>query len=216
MPNWVNTMLEITGPEEDLKRFRDSVKVVEREVDVHDYSAPDCPVIGTRIEKDLQILEAFVPCPPELYEIVSPVRAEQADLAAEMLDKHGATDWYAWQYDNWGVKWGDCRTTLDNEEVIDGQLVYRFETPWGAAEVGFMKVSALFPTLRFQFYYDEEAGFFAGAHVMRNGEILFEEMFAPCEYEGEIDWDDEESALKYDAWKLENQDRIESEADMVV
>lgn len=216
MPNWVATIMEITGEPEELERFRKGVKVSTREEPVYDFSKEyGSQQIGTREVEVLSILDGFVPIPEELYEVTHPVRAEQEELAQKMVDKYGFADWYNWQYENWGVKWGDCHTQLDDEQHDEPKLVYRFDTPWGTAEKGFLQISKMFPTLRFQFRYDEEAGFFAGSHVMRNGEILYEGMFAPCEYEEEVDWDDEESMRKYDEWKYENQDRIDDEADMV-
>jgi hypothetical protein len=36
-------------------------------------------------------------------------------------------------------------------------------------------------------------------------------MYEPCSYEGEVDWDDEVSMQKYEAWKEEKTDAIFSE-----
>jgi hypothetical protein len=199
MPNWVQTSLEITGPKKELDRFSSMVKEVEAE--------------NWRGDKYLEIrlIESFIPCPQELYEVVSPVREEQTALALEMMAKYGSSNWYDWQYENWGVKWGDSSTELD-DSYEDG-LFYRYQTPWGSADVAFKKISAMFPELRFQFFYDEEAGFFCGCHVMQAGEVIFDEMFAPCEYKEDVDWDDEESCLKYEEWRNENIFKIEARAD---
>jgi hypothetical protein len=87
----------------------------------------------------------------------------------------------------------------------------RYMTAWGPADAGFLKVSAMFPTLLFTFDYDEEAGFFAGTQAMHNGASVFESMYEPCSYEGEIDYDDYESIDKYEAWKEEKSDAIFAE-----
>ena len=113
------------------------------------------------------------------------------------------TDWYEWQVNNWGVKWGDCRTWCDelfhtdDHEYTTG--VYKFDTPWHFAIIGFITVSSLNPTLRFQFEMREEGGFFAGFIVMRAGLVRFAHSFSDDEYDGpmetEDDWD------KFDEWK---------------
>ena len=69
----------------------------------------------------------------------------------------------------------------------------------------------MFPTLLFIFDYDEEAGFFAGTQVMQDGATVFESMYEPCSYEGEVDWDDENSISQYEAWKEEKTDAIFAE-----
>lgn len=200
MPNWVQTSLEITGPKSELDRFASMLKT--KEVEHWNGSTT----------KELRLIESFLPCPEELYEVKSPVREEQAELAQQMMDKYGATDWYSWQYDNWGVKWGDSETELDDS--YEKGLFYRFQTPWGTADVAFLKISAMFPELRFQFFYDEEAGFFCGCHVMKNGEIVFEEMFSPAaDYNEDVDWDNEESQRKYEEWRDGHIFRIEKSAD---
>lgn len=201
MPNWVQTSLEITGPKSELDRFASMVKTEDVE-----YKWTETTV------KEMKLIDSFIPCPAELYEVQSPVREEQAELAQQMMEKHGATDWYSWQYDNWGVKWGDSDTELDDS--YEKGLFYRFQTPWGTADTAFLKISAMFPELRFQFFYDEEAGFFCGCHVMKNGEIVFEEMFSPAaDYNEDVDWDNEESQRKYEDWRNSHIFRIEERAD---
>lgn len=206
MPNWVQTSLEITGPQEELDRFASMVKVEEVE---DTWLSRRTGEKHTRLE--MKIIESFLPCPEELYEVKSPVREEQNELAQQMLEKYGATDWYTWQYENWGVKWGDSQTEIDDSYTTG--LFYRFQTPWGSADAAFTKISAMFPELRFQFFYDEEAGFFVGCQVMKNGEIVFDEMFSPAaDYNEEVDWDNDESMRKYEDWKNDNIFRIEGKA----
>jgi hypothetical protein len=192
MPNWVSTTLSVKGSKEEVQRFLDGIT-------------------------ENQILKSYVPCPSELTDTVSGFYAEEEKMAElrkkqeENLAKYGYTDWYEWSYQEWGTKWGDCDTHFEPlTELADGSVEVQgyFQTAWGPADTGFRKVSALFPTLTFLFDYDEEAGFFAGLHAMKDGEIVFESMFEPCNYEGEVDWDDDESIDKYEAWKTENNDRI--------
>jgi hypothetical protein len=194
MPNWVSTTLTVRGSEEEIKRFKDGIK-------------------------DSKILESYVPCPTELHETVAGYvgddKAEEHRKQQESnIAKYGHKDWYDWAYDNWGTKWGDCDTDISEPMVFsDGswEVQARYMTAWGPADAGFLKVSAMFPTLLFTFDYDEEAGFFAGTQAMHNGASVFESMYEPCSYEGEVDYDDYESIDKYEAWKEEKSDAIFAE-----
>lgn len=194
MPNWVSTRLTVKGSEEEVKRFIDGIK-------------------------DSKILESYIPCPTELRDTVSgSVGEEKAEEHRKQQEsnttKYGFKDWYDWQYDIWGTKWGDCDTDINNPlGFSDGswEVPIQYKTAWGPADAGFLKVSAMFPTLLFIFDYNEEAGFFAGTQVMQDGATVFESMYEPCSYEGEVDWDDEESMQKYEAWKEEKTDAIFAE-----
>ena len=194
MPNWVSTTLTVRGSEEEIKRFTNGIK-------------------------DSKILESYVPCPAELHETVAGYvgddKAEEHRKQQESnIAKYGHKDWYDWSYDNWGTKWGDCDTDISEPMVFsDGswEVQARYMTAWGPADAGFIKVSAMFPTLLFTFDYDEEAGFFAGTQAIHNGASVFESMYEPCEYEGEVDYSDYESIDKYEAWKEEKSDAIFAE-----
>lgn len=194
MPNWVSTTLTVRGSEEEIKRFTNGVK-------------------------DSKILESYVPCPAELHETVAGSvgedKAEEHRKQQESnIAKYGHKDWYDWSYDNWGTKWGDCDTDISEPMAFsDGswEVQARYMTAWGPADAGFLKVSAMFPTLLFTFDYDEEAGFFAGTQAMQDGASVFESMYEPCSYEGELDYDDYESIDKYEAWKEEKSDAIFAE-----
>jgi hypothetical protein len=194
MPNWVSTTLTVKGSQTEVQRFVEGVK-------------------------DSKILESYVPCPTELHATVAGYvgddKAEEHRKQQESnIAKYGHKDWWDWQYDNWGTKWGDCDTDIQPFYVNNSgswEVQARFMTPWGPADAGFLKVSAMFPTLLFTFDYDEEAGFFAGTQAMRDGASVFESMYEPCSYEGEVDYDDYESIDKYEAWKEEKSDAIFAE-----
>jgi hypothetical protein len=198
MPNWVSTSLSVKGSEKEVQRFIDGIK-------------------------DSKILESYVPCPEELHQTVAGFMGDEEKMEElrkqqeANIAKYGYRNWYEWSYDNWGTKWGDCDTYLDKAgEMADGtwEVTGSFQTAWGPADAGFLKVSALFPELLFTFDYDEEAGFFAGVHAFQFGAIVFESMYEPCSYEEEVDWDDDKSIDKYENWKSENMGKINDEYDL--
>ena len=191
MPNWVSTSLSVQGSEKELQRFIDGIT-------------------------DSKILESYVPCPEELHATVAGYvgedKAEEHRRQQEAnIAKYGYPNWYDWAYDNWGTKWGDCDTDIAFPLQFGNgtwELQVNYQTAWGPADAGFLKVSALFPELLFTFDYDEEAGFFAGVHVFKNGAIVFESMYEPCSYEEEVDWDNDASIEKYENWKESKSDEI--------
>ncbi len=217
MPNWANTRMSVSGKTEaEVQEFIDKVIVEEKEELQGSF-----PMMS---KTETKIFESFVPCPKELFEVTSPVREEQAELAEAMLEKYGTTDWYSWQHENWGVKWGDCHTFVDSEldELGNGhwETVYVYDLPWGTADPAHKAISAMFPNLRFAFDYDEEAGFFAGCQVMKAGEIIFEDFFAPCEWEKEMPEDatpEQEDAYwdEHSEWRNDTMSKICEEADKV-
>lgn len=204
--------MSVTGTEEDVKDFISKIKVEEGKTE------------SMFAREITSIFKSLIPIPEELYEVTSPVREEQAELAQKMLEKYGHTNWYDWQYDNWGVKWGDCHTFKEEEEheLPNGkwEVVYIYDLPWGDGEPAHENISKLFPNLRFGFDFDEEAGFFQGCQVMKGGEILFSEFFEPAAmYDNypddatpeQIDehWD------KYSEWRREKMSAIIAKADKI-
>lgn len=226
MPNWCSTRMTIKGSPAECERFIAGVFAEEVEEEIYDFTTPyPYKVKGTRIEKKLSIITAFLPIPQELFEVTAPVREEQSELAQQMQEKYGFSNWYDWQYENWGVKWGDCHTEYLDENLIDHEdgertIEYSFDTPWGNASTAFLKISAMFPTLRFDFFHDEEAGFFQGCEVMKNGELVYERFFKPCDYSVEApDWDSPEYEAwsdAHDEWRQAEQFKIDCEVDGII
>lgn len=158
MPNWCGNSLSIEGDSNELKRFRDAITTVD-EKGAFTYA----------------ILTSLYPVPQELTDTVSGWSADEAEQAerekqyAENLAKYGHKDWYDWQYEMWGTKWGDCDTEITAEG--DTWLSISFNTAWGPAIAGFEQVSKLFPTLTFVLAYEEMGMGFVGATGFRNGLI---------------------------------------------
>ena len=231
MPNWSSTSFIVRGPEHEVKAFYNGVKVVKSE---------------SGMTSEIKILEGHLPCPQKLSETTSQFALkeipeewakmvangewtqEQYDTRvaenAELLKKQeaniaefGARDWYDWQIQNWGVKWGDCETNFDAEpEPYDYEELWFvagfFQTPWGTASEGFRQISEKFPNCAFMFSSDEEAGFFDGVEIMHNGTVAYENFYAPCEYAEDIDWDDDNQVAEYEEWKESKSDPIFNEA----
>ena len=204
MPNWCHTSAILHGTEEEILAFVDGINDKGGK-----YS----------------ILQSYYPCPPELN-IVSGFLSEDHDGYAEWkqaqesnLAKHGFTDWYEWCNEKWGTKWGDCDLEVHSFTKGDDGTAFvslHFQTAWSPAEAGFLHISKMFPSIRWEFQYDEEAGFYCGIVVMKNGEMLYEGLFSPAEdYKDELDFDDDESVEKYENWRNERLGELEAQANGV-
>ena len=167
-----------------------------------------------------RILVSYFPCPRELETTVSgwsndeAVQAEREKQYEANKAKYGHKDWYDWQYDKWGTKWGDCETTLVNppyDDLFDFVSAdFFFQTAWGPATDGFIEVSRRFPEILFHFWYDEEAGFFRGGELILAGEHRGDAKFEPCNYHDweNCDWDNDHWTQAYESWMEQNSERV--------
>jgi len=175
MPNWCENILEISGPAEDIKRFKEFAGSEENEC-----------------------LDAnkFIPYPEEYKkqdEIVRNMR-EKEDALREMADynkmdsyqqryfdfKNPRNSWnmkdgynsggYEWNINNWGSKWNFCQPELFDEG--ETHLWYSFESAWSPLCQVIIKMAEMFPTLSFVYKYAEPGVGFAGMLRCKNGETV--------------------------------------------
>src|SRR5688572_12830242 len=124
MPNHCYCTLTIDGPEADLAHLRNRIK--------------------TNDEGDHILLASVLPMPAALEGTTWPSPLDTGEIADAVLGKkrplteperehlaslkamYGHSDWYSWQDENWGMKWGDCNTEID----WDDPLVLEFWRPW--------------------------------------------------------------------------------------
>lgn len=166
MPNWCYTSLTVSGPAEDITRFREGIENNKDE------------------EGNISILRTYYPCPKDLEVVegwsldTDEQDAREAVYAANVA-KHGFRSWYDWNCENWGSKWSDCSTDLQDDSEGLTELVYNFETAWSPISAGIKHVSSMFPTLAFVMSYDEEAGFYVGAEAYLAGKDIYFEQEEP-------------------------------------
>ena len=67
----------------------------------------------------------LVPEPPELLE-----STKDKVTLEELRAKHGHDNWYDWRIANWGTKWNAYGCELDDSQIKQGMLDYRFDTAW--------------------------------------------------------------------------------------
>jgi hypothetical protein len=152
---------------------------------------------GTFLKGDSDMsMKKIMPCPTELLNITSPVRAENGETEKQFkqrVEKHqkqyGATDWYNWQVANWGTKW-DVDANLVSKS--DTELTYTFDSAWSPPIQFFVTASPKFPNLKFVLEYDEPGMCFRGTATIENGDLddKFEENYTPTCHDCEEEFDD--------------------------
>lgn len=106
MPNWCSNVLTVKT--ENLDQIRELIH---------------------RIDKEQNLINFFIPMPQELEDTV---KSSSEPENPELLEKYGADNWYDWQRENWGIKWGDCDTTyVYDKEHSPNTITFNFQTPWG-------------------------------------------------------------------------------------
>lgn len=163
MPNWCTNHLDIRGDKTQIADFISRVTKKDEDGNTH-----------------YDILGSLLPTPQELQETMSggygrnedgTKKPEQIELEAKYqsnIEKFGYQNWYDWNINNWGTKWGDSDTDIVAQ--YDDMVAFRFDTAWSPPENGIVAISKLFPALSFVMSYSEEGMDFYGATAFRNGE----------------------------------------------
>ena len=128
MPNWTHNSWLITPTEQE-----GSVAQMDRLIDA-------MPEGGDRF------IEALFPMPDEFRP------TGEIGKQDYYVPKINGDTWHEWQTKNWGVKWGDCETTM---EVVDrGQglrsIHLNFDTPWDMPRPIIAQLATEYPALRFE------------------------------------------------------------------
>lgn len=165
MPNWVQTEIELSGSEADVKSVIDLIRNEQGDVDfsrIVPYPKYwECPEKYFVKPTDIEVTQFGESEKPRLY---------ARKFSIQVMEDYPYLDWYNWQVDNWGTKWNA------NESLFFGNLVW-FQTAWSFAEPILKKLSELFPKVEFFFKYaDEDLGNNCGSGVATNGEVMFDNL----------------------------------------
>ena len=183
MPNWVFNSLVVSGEKSELdkmvaqlnqpfeKHFPDSkwneeTKQWDKTPAVQVY---DNPVFAFwNIVKPTDISAYYE------TEVFSKKTLEPDDFMAEFVrSMREDQDWYHWNCRNWGTKWdigvvnGDEYPNTIKTVNDDGSIMYHFETAWSPVGEVLMKLSEMYPTLEFDYEYEEEQGWGGELEILR-------------------------------------------------
>jgi hypothetical protein len=205
MPNWVFNSLVVSGEKSELDKMVAQLNQpftmhhpVKKFVDgkytqVADFEEYNNPVLAFwNIVKPTD-LEAYYG-----EEVFKKTTLEPDEFMAEFVrSMREDQDWYHWNCRNWGTKW-DVAVSNDNEypnTVMelndDGSVMYRFETAWSPVGEVLIKLSEQYPTLNFNYEYEEEQGW-GGIAIFEGGqEIGSDEWDSPMSHADYKDRDKE-------------------------
>jgi len=185
MPNWVFNSLVVSGEQSELdkmvaqlnqpfvKHFPEHKFENGEIVWVADEQHYDNPVFAFwNIVKPTD-LEAYYG--EEVYKKTNLTTEEfMPEFIRSMREDN---DWYHWNCRNWGTKWD---VAVDNksdysdtrmEITDDGSVMYHFNTAWSPVGEVLLKLSEQYPTLEFDYEYEEEQGW-GGSCTFLGGEDI--------------------------------------------
>lgn len=152
MPNWTNNTLTLTGTEEDIAKVKAQLNIT--------YDMPHLNWNNNSIEiitNENPILS--------FWNIVSPDDLESYPMQSSGGEHSRAkpwtgfipgNDWYNWNCRNWGCKWDAGDVVLNTDEP--NELVYTFDTPWGAPTEAIEKLAEQYPNLLVEMFSEYETG----------------------------------------------------------
>lgn len=166
MPNWCYNVLTVSGPKKEIRKLKDAVSTVCED--------------GSEEKFDFN---KILPMPEELLVTAMSLPADKSRWSKEDVEldkkyrenikKYGFKDWYDWRLEYWDTKWNACDCILErhenyvNEDIAE--LEYRFNTAWCFPMSIALKVSQMFPTLKFEWMSNEESGSFDFIAVFEGG-----------------------------------------------
>ena len=163
MPNWCECELRIEGKKKELAKFKEFAKTKKNVLDT----------------------EKFIPYPKKFKDLDE--KSRKLDEKRDKMRKRGKSyeeaekkypymkdgfnsGGYEWCNDNWGTKWGICDAELI--EDYGDELNYEFNTAWSPPEPVIIKMSKMFPKLKFTLTYYEVAMQFNGILICEKGKII--------------------------------------------
>jgi hypothetical protein len=187
MPNWVFNTLVVSGEQSELDKMVEQLnkpfvkhfpemkynKETEKWEHLPDVQIYDNPVFAFwNIVKPTD-LEAYYE-----KEVFTKKQLDGEEFMAEFVrSMREDQDWYHWNCRNWGTKWDvavDNKSDYSDTQITlndDGSVMYHFQTAWSPVGEVLMKLSEMYPTLEFDYEYEEEQGW-GGSCTFLGGEDI--------------------------------------------
>ena len=217
MPNWVFNSLVVSGEQSALdkmveqlnqpfeKHFPDSkfnqeTKEWEKTPDVQVY---DNPVFAFwNIVKPTD-LDAYYET--DVFKGSKNIKPNDNEsfMAEFVRSMREDQDWYHWNCRNWGTKWDVAVVNgKDYSDTImtvndDGSVMYHFQTAWSPVGEVLMKLSEMYPTLEFDYEYEEEQGWGGTCTFVGGEDIACDEWEIPMSH-SDYKERDKECSCEYD------------------
>ncbi len=170
MPNWCYTDFNVSGPCEDITRFREAVRgsddsgetpfdfdrLIPMPSELHGAIADfgraykvyygdaerilEYPWVKNLKIETVEQLRTHFDADPEHRTV--------ADQCKANIEKYGAPTWYEWRCEHWGTKWNACDAAITDN--ADGSLHVQFDTAWSFPFPILENLVAAFPQLLFE------------------------------------------------------------------
>jgi hypothetical protein len=121
-------------------------------------------------------METLMPCPEELVNVTSPLRAENGEDEKQFKKRiarhkklYGATDCYQWNCDNRGCKWDVFDVYIGRK--TKNEIIYHYTTAWSPNDGFINHIAPQFPLLDIHLEYEEPGCGFAGETKYVAGEL---------------------------------------------
>jgi len=205
MPNWVFNSLVVSGEKSELDKMVEQLnQPFVKHFPEHKFENGEIVWVADEQHYDNPVF-AF-------WNIVKPTDLE-AYYATEVFTKKQLNgeefmqefvrsmkedqDWYHWNCRNWGTKWdigvvnGDEYPNTIKTITDDGDVMYHFETAWSPVGEVLMKLSEMYPTLNFDYEYEEETGWGGACTFLAGEDIACDEYDSPMSHADYKDRDKE-------------------------
>lgn len=169
MPNWCENMLTVSGPIEDVQKFK-----LDGYLDDEQFLSAEkfLPTPQELLEKDAGIIGIVFPA-IEILKRTDP----QNPLLSELLEMCKITnpdnvphDWDTWRCSFWGTMWDLCDFSISKDEWFKSDTnSIRFDTAHNPPKYLFGFIAEQYPTLSFKLAYMEVGMFFSGYLIWEDG-----------------------------------------------
>ncbi len=171
MPNHVENTLVVSGPSDEVARFRKESTGLPPD---YEQSETERKVLGDKeVQSQILNFHSLVPIPDEV--IKNGFNGKNPDIESG----------YNSQIELWGTKWGAYdviettksagKWTPVTEKEHDDWVCFNFQTAWSPPEPWIKKVALLFPDLLFNMVYLEEGMGFKGQLILKGELELLDE-----------------------------------------
>lgn len=170
MPNWVYCQLNVKGKRKRLDEFKEHMR-------------------GTDAKGEEALCnDKILPYPQKFRDLDKqmndPNRSFNLKDPGDEQYKIDGLNGYDWCIKNWGTKWGICDSSLHTSKDVytefkealnpdqRSELDYSFQTAWSMPLPMIIKMSEMYPDLKFKMYVEEESNEFKGRIWICNGKVV--------------------------------------------
>jgi len=170
LPNWCENTVRISGSEEDIKKLMELItdefdfdKILSLPPELKGFTRPVDIITEAQFKEQEKRYEVWKNASKEEREEKKLgswfIRGMTKKMEKRFLADYGATNWYDWCVNNWGVKWSASDVVC---KAYDCDVDFSFMTPWSPPTGIYNKLVELFPNISISWLYNEPGMELAG------------------------------------------------------